>query len=368
MNQLYLANGDALSKHCTNDAVMWNDIHRVIGLNVSLIDRTDTIKMPFNFKIYDEFRMPRLNHQFNLSYEDCCNNRAIELLNHARTIDKPLTVLYSGGIDSTLILVSLMKNCNPIELRELITVSLSSDSIVENPNFYYDYIRKCFNITSSDNIGSYFDQSSIIVGGEFNDQLFGSDALGAIYREFDYHKINDRYDRQFITQWFIIKGMSSASANRWYELIDSQIKTVAQCEITTNFHFLWWLNFCFKWQSVFFRILARVDVNMRSYITSDFVQQYFYHYYSTDDFQQWSMLNHDKKLVDNWNTYKTEAKRVIYEFNHDRDYMDNKIKIGSLARLFQQRNTCDAITSEFNYIDQYSLKSEDYYNPNNSFI
>lgn len=368
MNKLYMANCQTLGSYNSVDSNIWNEIHKIIGMNVSLIDRTDTIKMPFDFEIYSDFIMPKLSQQFNLTYEDCCNNRSIDLLNMARSINKPITVLYSGGIDSTLILVSLMKNCSVNELKDLITVALSSDSIVENPNFYYDYVRKNFKITSSDNIGRYFDESRIVVGGEFNDQLFGSETIGHIYREFDYYKINDRYSREFITQWFILKGMSTMAANRWFDLIDWQIKTVSECLIVTNFHFFWWLNFCFKWQSVFFRILARVDVNMRSYITHDFVKQYFHHYYSTVDFQLWSMLNHDKKLIDNWNSYKIEAKRIIYEFNHDTDYRDNKIKITSLSKLFQQRNTSDAIDSDFNFIDEFKLIPEMYYNSNNSFV
>lgn len=368
MNSLYLANCRVLGSYPSYDAKLWHEIHHVIGLNVSLVDRTDTIKMPFNFKIYKEFLMPKLNRYFAKTYEDCCNNRAIELLSMVKAINKPIIVLYSGGIDSTLILVSLMKNCPQNQLRQWVTVALTADSIVENPNFYYDYIRKNFNIISSDTIGSYFDQSSLIVSGEYNDQIFGSDILGSMYREKFYDKINEPYSKDIITAWFVSRGMSPDAADLWFELVDKQIKTRAECEVTTNFHFFWWINFCFKWQSVYFRLLARVDVNMRHYITENFVRQYFHHFYSTTDFQQWSMLNHHRKLVDNWQSYKTEAKQIIYEFNRDSDYLNNKIKIGSLSILFQQKYTADAIDSEFNFIDECCLNPADYYVENNSFI
>jgi hypothetical protein len=323
--------------------------------------------MPFNFKIYNDFKMPKLNRQFNMNYEECCNSMAHSLLTMARVHNKPITVLYSGGIDSTLVLISFLKNCNHSELRDLVTVALSPDSIVENPNFYFDHVRKKFNIITSNNLGSYFDGSRIIVGGEFNDQIFGSDALGGIYREFDYNKINDSYSREFISGWFILKGMSVTSANYWFDLIDAQIKTV-DCEITTNFHFFWWINFCFKWQSVYFRILARVNIDIRQNVTHEFIRQHYHHYFSSVDFQQWSMQNHDKKLSNNWNSYKVEAKRIIFEYNSDIDYRDNKIKIGSLSKLFRQCNTADAIDSEFKYIDRYQLNPLEYYNPQNDFI
>jgi hypothetical protein len=367
MKSLYLARCESLSKYDSNDSKNWAEIFKIIGLNVSMIDRTNTIKMPFNFKIYDGFEMPNCDPSFNQTYEQCCDARAIELITLSRQLNKPITVLYSGGIDSTLVLISLIKNCPKNEIKDRVIVSLSLDSINENPNFYHNYIRKNFNIISSDAIGSLLDGSSIILGGEHNDQLFGSDLIGKIYREFDYDQVGKPYSRDFITRWFILKGMSIESANIWFDLLDNQIKTVAQCEITSNFHFFWWLNFCFKWQSVFFRILARLDINKRTVITKDFVTTYFHHFYSTKEFQLWSMVNNDKKLIDNWNTYKYEAKQVIYNFNHDHDYRDNKIKMGSLYRLFVQKNTAEAIDSNFNFIEQGKLYPQDYYNSVNSF-
>jgi hypothetical protein len=368
MKQLYTANNNVLGNFPNRDAKLWHDIYKVIGLNVSLIDRTNTIKMPFNFKIYDEFLMPGLNQHFKITYEECCNNRAIELLNLARLFKKPIIVLYSGGIDSTLMLISMMKNCPLPELKDLIKVALSTESIIENPNFYYDYIRENFTLVSSDNIDRYFDNSSIIVGGEFNDQLFGTDIPGIMYKDLMYYRqLNNRYSRKFIVDWFILKGMSVESSNHWFDLLDNHIKKTDGCQnITTNFHFFWWINFCFKWQSIFFRLLARIVTN-RKHITKDFVGRYFHHYYSTNDFQLWSRFNHDKKIIGNWTTYKSESKNIIYEFNHDSNYRDYKIKIPSLSVLFQQRKTADAIDSEFNFIDEYKLVASNYYNSDNSF-
>jgi hypothetical protein len=85
-------------------------MYKLIGLNISVVDRTEHIKMPFNFKLYDGFQIPNIDPNFNMSYEDCCNKRAVEIINLSRRLNKPIRVLYSGGIDSTLTLVSLIKN------------------------------------------------------------------------------------------------------------------------------------------------------------------------------------------------------------------------------------------------------------------
>jgi PP-loop superfamily ATP-utilizing enzyme len=47
--------------------------------------------------------------------------------------------MYSGGIDSTLVIISLLKNASEEE-RNNITILLSENSIGENPNFYKDHI------------------------------------------------------------------------------------------------------------------------------------------------------------------------------------------------------------------------------------
>ena len=219
---------------------------------------------------------------------------------------------------------------------------------------------------SSDNIHSMIDGSTIIVGGEHNDQLFGSDIIGSIYRvNNDFGDMSNQYSREHVVKWFK-NFMDELTANMWFDLLDNHIKTQAPCEVTTNYHFWWWFNFSFKWQNIFFRMMVRINKDQRSAITSDFVQNYFHHFYSTENFQRWSMLNHDLKIKDTWATYKWESKRLIYEFNHDKIYRDEKVKIGSLGKLFLQKSMPQAITSNFEFLDTINL--DGYYNPNNSFI
>lgn len=368
MKSLYLARCQTLATYPKKDVELWANINKLIGFNVGLVDRASGIDMPFNLKIYPGFEMPSLkNVTFNLTYEDCCNEQAQHIIAKSKLLNKPITVLYSGGIDSTLVLISLMKNLDPSEYRDRITVALSIDSMIENPNFYHKHIRNQFNIISSDNIGSLLNGKSIVVGGEHNDQLFGSDIIGSIYRETDFSDIHKPYTREFITSWFVKKGLTVKAANVWFDLLDYQIKTKAECNVTTNYQFFWWYNFCFKWQNVFFRILTVIDKNKRDIITQEFINDNFLHFYSSKSFQLWSMTNSDKKMLENWNSYKIESKKVIFDFNKDEDYFINKVKIGSLYKLFIQKDTAEAIDSDFNIIDDGKLIPSEFYNPNNSF-
>lgn len=365
MKELYLANSADLSEYQQPGCHKWGDIYKLISLNVALVDRLEKIRLPFRFRLYDPFRMPTDLTGFDLTYEQCCERRANEIYQLSIRLDRPICVLYSGGIDSTLVLISFMKVIPEAEFRDRVTVALSWDSVVENPRFYHEYIRKRCRTVSSDRLGSFLDGSQILVGGEHNDQLLGADTAGAYYRMFGFDDLHKPYDRSKITRFLMEKGMSQNSADHWFDLLDAHARS-APCEVRTVFEFLWWLNFCFKWQSVFFRILLRADKDQRANINQGFVDDYFHHFYSTDYFQKWSMLNPNLKIRDTWDSYKFHAKDVIYEFNGDADYRDHKVKRGSLVRLFQQKDTPMALTSNFEYL--YNIDPAEFYVPDNDFL
>lgn len=364
MSDLYIARCTDLFKKGTPDVNAWASIYKMIPPNVSLVDRCNHIKMPFRFKTYEPFTMPTDLSNFSMTYEECCLERAQELIDLSKRLNKPITVFYSGGIDSTTALISFMKLLNENELRERVRVAMSVESIDENVNFYYDYIRKNCTIVSSEYMSSMIDGSSIIVGGEHNDQLFGSDIVGQIYRYGDYKNLHQPYSRDFIVGW-MRKFMQQSEPNKWYDLLDEHIRTQAPCEISTNFHFLWWYNFCFKWQCVYFRMLTRIDLSNRALLNDEFLKNYYHHFFSSENFQKWSMLNHDLKIGKDWTDYKMESKKFIYEYNKDEIYKDTKIKSGSLYTLFLQKRTALGLTDNFRFIEEFD--HNEFYQPDNSF-
>lgn len=364
MKSLYISNAGILRSLDKPGVGRWSDIYNLITQNSTLVDRCDVIKMPYNFKLYEPFRMPRDLTGFSLSYEECCNRRAQELIDLSYRIDKPITIFYSGGIDSTLVVVSFMKLLSSDEFKDRVRIALTWDSIQENPNFYQDYIRPMGNIVGSDNLHNMFDGSTIIVGGEHNDQLFGSDIVGQVIRYMPFNELHKPYNREQVVG-FLTNHLGGSSANFWYDLLDNHIKQ-APCEVTTNYHFWWWLNFSFKWQNVFFRMIFRANINLRPDINQQFIDNFFHHFYSTDYFQKWSMLNHDLKIRNDWRSYKWESKRLIYEFNKDEYYRDNKVKVGSLVRILTQRRIPIGITSDYEFLD--TLNPEEFYVPDNSFV
>jgi hypothetical protein len=365
--QIYAGNVRDLKTNNYPGVSEWGQIYNLLALNVLLIDRSEKITLPFNFKLYDKFKMPEMDTSFDLTYEQCCDRRATEIYELSKELDKPIYIFYSGGMDSTLVLVSFLKVI-PENDRDRLVLLMNTNSIKEYPHMYYTYIRGKIKTVSSNNFSKYFDKSCILVGGEFNDQLFGSDIVKLVYQKYGFATVKMRYSREIITKLFLDVGMDSESANIWYDLLDESCKN-SPVALVTVFDFLWWLNFNFKWQAVFFRLVIRCDKQYQSSIDDDFLNTYYHHFYGEEYFQLWSMTNQDTKIQDKWDTYKFLPKQIIYEFTNDAEYRDNKTKLPSLGLLFTQKRTPHALTTDFEFIDEFTLSdTESLYVPQNDFI
>ena len=379
-NQLYMANvkgtgmARPLGEDDSPDVRLWADIMTSDSLTgVSIVDRCGLIEMPYNFKIYEPFRMPMDLSGTSYTYEQCCQRRAQELLDLSDRLNKPLYICYSGGIDSTMMLVSFLKQRDITRLREQLYVVMTPDSINEYPLFYKKYIQENLRYVTGEKLSTYFDGKKIIVGGEHNDQLFGTDLVDKLVRVIDINRVFEPYSRDFLVKYLTSCGATAtssltvpeASANWWYDML-AWHASKAPCEIRTNFDLLWWFNFCFRWQTVYFRMLLRIDTELMDRVDDEFVRDHFHHFYSTEDFQRWSMLNPQLKIRNNnWSDYKFHAKDLIFNYTGDPVYRDNKIKRRSLFRLFIGKDTPDGLSSSYEYL--YNIDREKFYNPNNSF-
>ena len=112
---------------------------------ISMMDRTETIKMPINSTILPFLKLPEFK-KTTTNFEELCEKRARYLLDKAISTNRKLTIMYSGGIVSTLIMVSLLKVATDKEIQDHIIVLLTQASIFENKTFFTDHIIKKCNI------------------------------------------------------------------------------------------------------------------------------------------------------------------------------------------------------------------------------
>lgn len=284
----------------------------------TLIDRTQTLDAGIAFDIIDP--LPT-NIYTTLSFEEICHKRAKELVE--KTQPHTLTVLWSGGIDSTVALISLIQALEEQEELHRLKVLLSRESIAEFPSFFREKIKG--KLTTVPIIGNIFESiqpKEIIVTGEHGDQLFGSDKLkysiitGEAFRPYEdvlefiiSRKLGtDRYTTQII------------------DFINPQLKA-SPLTIVTLYDYLWWMNISLKWQTVSMRLIHGLERSAHD------LEETVFHFFKNTDFQQWSFSNPTAKIKETWPSYKYIAKEFIYRFHPDKDYLEKKEKEQSLREV-----------------------------------
>ena len=302
------------------------------------VDRTGIFN-PFNM-MYEP--IPSVGN-FNKSFEECCMDAAKDLWK----LGKPIELFWSGGIDSSGALIALLETKSE---SDILNIRYTKESIVEFP-LMWEKMVKGRNDPLSDKVmldETLFNNHNIIkVTGECGDQCFGSDAL---------HKNLDKHadDWESIFTWGAFGGGVDSKHHvvdndmprknpETYKLRMEQLAKImfehvdfAPIEIKTIFDLFWWCNFCFKWQDVDSRMIFTFTTTTEWKSTLSF--------FNTEDFQRWSIANHDIKHGGTWETYKQLAKEYINKYIKDENYRKNKTKEPSLIKILQ--GEADA---EYNY-------------------
>ena len=268
--------------------------------------------------------IPKVPQNWNKTIEEVFLERAEEIW----ALDRPVRVWWSGGIDSTAVLISHLRTKKPE--HELI-VYMGDPCVEENPNFY-ETLKKmesngeltiqwndASNIWSFDN----WNDGTINVTGEPGDPLYGTFVV-----EHHINEINSPWDDMF--KWEDAKYVFKADDYRcnyhrpkFMEFTENFNKK-CPFEIKTTFDFTWWLAFAIKWQWIAQRIYPQLDdpSNWQNMLP----------FYNSPDIQRWSIVNHDLKHKGSWKTYKWPSKEFIYDYNKDANYRDNKVKEKSIPK------------------------------------
>lgn len=340
----------------------WSAIFNVINYNVSFIDRSNIIKMPIRTAIPSHLQLPAYDSNFSMTYEECCQNRVVDILKKQEELDIPIRLLYSGGIDSSMILISFIKQLGMQEAEKRIHITMSIDGIEENPWMWEKIIRRSkFNITTSEKHGGDWGTDRLLVGGEFNDQIMGSD----LYRDMVRWKGNEILDQPWtpdlIFEFMLSKGVFVYNATIWTQNFVKLLEG-APCQIETVADWWWWINFSCKWLSVYFRIL--MYSRNEGIINQDYLETYYLQFFGDENFQKWSMVRKEPKHEGSWLAYKPIPKRLVADFLNAPEYL-HKIKRGSLWHLLGYKKGVEVIDENYGY--HWDIKATEWYNEDNTF-
>jgi hypothetical protein len=345
------------------DFDLWNTWYNVFTQSWDFVDRTEQFKFPIRTEIYDQCRLPVLSNK-HLSYKECCDKRAKEIWDTSIRLNKPIGIMWSGGIDSTRVMVSFLENFSIAELKDRVKIICSEYSISENPEFYQKYIVPHFELINSENMPWLFDGSMLLVTGEMNDELFGTHMLKN-YLFTNPSTYTTKFNKQNIFNYFSTRIKNDQAT--WL-LVDGVIAAADKygMVLENEADWFWWWNFSFKWQLCYLRLIILAMPKLWPTLNAEYMKNYIHHFYSTDDFQLWSINSPETRIIKKWTDYKFQAKKEIFDFDGNQHYFETKTKRGSLYTVFSHRNLAEAIDSDFNLIERLDIPA--WYEPNNNFI
>ena len=273
-----------------------------------IYDRTGNTPHYINVKP-NMFPFPKCDG-FSKSFEQVVVERAKELLSY----NKPICVVWSGGIDSTLALFALIKYAND---PKQITVYGTYASIVESGDLFENYILPTgvnHRITVSSK-KEFLDDSCIYVTGYMGNQLFGptdnhsaNSKVVMFHHQFNSDDIEDPYEGCVNDELLeFLKPSIQASPRK--------IETVRDLR--------WYLIFNFDWYT------AKYDMMVD---TKNFDK--VHHFFDSDDFQRYALTTKEPftKVKGDSLTHRWVMRELIAEYSGDSYYAWNKPKgVSSLS-------------------------------------
>jgi hypothetical protein len=315
-------------------------------LRQGFYSRKGVNSLPFDYdESFFKAGMPDLQANYKKSFNEITDQRCCDLIkSHS---DRPWLIAWSGGIDSTVILSSVLKNLSA-EQRKNITVSYNKISVYENPRFFHDHVRPNFKLIDSttQEFGSLLD-THYILDGDPADMLQGSGfALNAKSWGLN---LEDSWQQSGPLVDFLTTVMGKDAAIWTYDHMAQNLDSLRDdpLQLETYADWFWWINFNWKWTANRLHEMQRQPIpNVKPYFSSAV------HWYDTMDYQQWSMTQGRYSLIrdgGSLGSYKKVSKQYIYEFDQDAHYLKFKTKTDSDSRGPRHKKT-----SWFCVLDDYS--------------
>ncbi len=344
-----------LYNECDTAGKFFIDISKRVNPS-RFVSRNGEWSLPWKQKVIPGFEMPEYDSKFNLSFKEVCDNRALEIKNRIHTGEK-FAVMYSGGIDSTVVLSALIKNLNQTEL-ESIVVCASVDSVIENPLFWSKFIYGKFKVIDSKTVkyDTLIQQGLTPITADEGDCIFGTLMGLTLYNNYDYYisdlsplvkhrlnllknKISSGDVHYSVYQDLIVKHLSINSNPNFgrmlYEKYHWNIQT-ASVPIYSLHDFFWWLIFNVK----YLNCSVRGALYFNDHLDYKTAIYRIFNWFNGTEYQLWSMVNNNngQKIQRSIPTYKASARDYIYDLDKNDYYKNFKLKLESLFNIVRTQD------------------------------
>lgn len=338
------------------EAQFYLNVADYFGTN-RIVPRSGEWKSPWNLDLMPGLEMPKYDAGFSKSFEQVSDEKAIEIKKLIQSSGAKVTLYYSGGIDSVVCLVALLRNLNDEELKN-ITIALSTESIIEYPDFYRKYIHNKLNVVDSANL-KYSDiqnAGGYAITADQGDSIFGTELATELYYNYkdlvsklsgsarakleNYEsKISSRdvhYSEyaDILIKFFDVPH-SPEFGSMFYERMKHNIQS-AGVSVHTLHDFFWWWIFNLKYSECAVRgaLFYSEGVDLKQCLHKTIIN-----WFNGRDYQLWSLANNNSGQKIRGTTaasYKWAAREYIYSFDKNPWFFRHKLKVSSLKNIFER--------------------------------
>ena len=289
--------------------------------NTFLIDRTQSIDTSMQI-----LKPLPIDHKTSYSFADICSISAKKIVQKSLNKQQEITLLWSGGIDSTTALIAIFKELKTLNKTHLLKIILSQESIDEFPIFFKHFIKKglCYKCFTAP-IFTALEPQSMTITGELGDQIFGGNM---VYDYLDRTDIYDDYPAPF--EKILFDYFQDQKSVQNVMALSKVFIEQAPFSLKSLYDVLWWFSFAGKWQVVSFTMIAK------SYQEGEMplqLNENIIHFFDHNEFQKWAIQNRKNQTHYTVKNYKYQAKEYIYAFFPDQEYLRNKRKEKSLKKV-----------------------------------
>ena len=290
------------------DIYLWNQYRNNIGLLYKIAGLTDAVPTPaydrtgtFESPISVIPSPPIPDHSgFKKTFKEVALERAAEIIKTGRPID----IFWSGGIDSTCILIAFLMVAKD---KGQITIKMNNKSIRENPQFFKDHIENKL----------YYEAHEI----HFNLKVTPQDSIGVSgYGAHSIFGTNRDFDGKGNDDWHTFYNRSNLMEQ--LELLASK----SPIPIKTVFDMNWWIRFTLLYEDT--KRYSLASMRIRNKDDFDSWQPFFL----SPDFDRWVLTNPEQRISGEYESYKRPERDLIYEYTKDSHYRDTKLAHPSSPR------------------------------------